>query len=1622
MTIFGYEDILERERKEREQRRGYLRWLPQPVVSQAPTPQPVVSQPVVSPPVETTTKKSIPQQPAPSWIQSWGEMRQQAPAWQRTLATVIPPLGTFAAPYTEAPVKRGFEAVGKVVEAIEKPYSAAIWSQWKQGLRAFQGQPPPSLAEYFRETLLPMTVIGGYIPGEAQRKRLEAYEKEVPEWGKFLLGATHPMWWISGSIAAKAVGGVARAAKMTRLASAAEKVAVGITEAERIAALPLTAPLEALGKRVATKVAARGVTEAVPLINERVGMLPEPEKFAALLAREGSRQRVAADLFGKLPGGKRLVAIIDKAITTKTPMESAEVLRMAMQDPKASMVFLSTRRAVAVMPLEPIKMAEGLIADPRILQIAETPTGWSMAWNDVLEWNAKNPDKYYKIADEIKPFMNELGELGKAIEAYIEKIGGLGIKRARGEDTWTYFHRVVIAIQNERMPEFAEKLANELARAKIPFTRIEGETDVEFIARFMESAGKGEIQPTKEIDSLMNELGDLMDFNIRKQNITKPRKYLTVAEGLRAGVMYSEDPVVIAQQTLGLVYDKIIDRSAASLVKPLTNRRAELMTFANQGDEILYRNALDKADDLGSRANFASASERPALRAQQRIAIAEAKQYEPIVYQELTQARESLRVAKNTQAAINRAIRGERLPPATLNMIDNNLPDISQRLRSVLAKQVPNAIRLTPEEEVQMAYRILKNKLTAEGIDPGVIDVALKTYGFEPKLDRVGAVMTRENLQFKLQDSIGRENTIRQLTREILAKQFEVPTHEVDIILEGGSRVNPTLDIAEAKRYAERIAGLIKRGLPTRKEILSRLLPSSAEAIGIKGKGRNVALRGILTDVRNIVQKAQLASNQARFARTAAMRAVENKENIGRLVMIPTLSGRFVKSQDIALIGGTETWMKGTDIASAISKIYGTKPLGVIERMVQKVGQVGGVMRMSKASLDLSVQSIQLQGGLGFDVANLLMGKPTAVWWKSTIGSWRVAATRSLREAEIIDAKWWVSNPDRIPIAMEAARNQALIEPSEYFEMFGPISHWLERRGGIGKVANAAYKQTYGRAEVAFTVGGNRMGQLVRESMWDMAVKEGKVAELCRFSNLIRGVMSSRGMGISQFQRNLESGVIFFSPRFTRSCLTLLGHMIANPTSWTGRQAIKAISGLLAVNYGFFTMAALALGQDPKINPLPKSMGGDGADWLTIKIEGRRIGLGGILSDIRAGVTLVSEAIDDPENLLAFDESNPIFNRLRQKLAPPTAAVYEYLSGRDYIGEPVRGEGLLPSKETLTWAGKWGLPIWVESTIEEGASFPGTLAEFFGARTFPESLWTRYQNRVVDLVNANRSSLNSQFIELRGVRKTEVGWDDLSPEVIFGMERLYPELRDLKNAASSEMERRGWNPLTSQYFNQRAMARERRLGILTNVQRAWEEGRISGSQARQIIQDSGRDMRIAYQTIDQDPQYAEVKAELEQKYQDRAARAENKQWVVSSTYMRYWDIINDPDLYDELGVPRYEERERQLNELKQEVGDEVWGECQNWIDWERSDYPALVKTYYQSIEVLKPYWDIHDYVMQQYGLTELDAYYKAHPDEQATIRRYVGMYAQALRQISNIQEQMRLANPEIEEALTLFYR
>lgn len=512
------------------------------------------------------------------------------------------------------------------------------------------------------------------------------------------------------------------------------------------------------------------------------------------------------------------------------------------------------------------------------------------------------------------------------------------------------------------------------------------------------------------------------------------------------------------------------------------------------------------------------------------------------------------------------------------------------------------------------------------------------------------------------------------------------------------------------------------------------------------------------------------------------------------------LPGRIFTTQELA---GKK--VIGEDIARMVEAQFGFQKPNLMERMIAASGRFGTVLRQTKAALDLSVQGIQTLPALGIDTWNLIKLRPTVTWFKGAARGWQ----RFFRPK---DALAWADQS-----AIKAAQEECV----RHGGLAVSVSEFAEATDILGKawVVGGAYR----RSGAAFTIGrsATQTYLYMAERAWVLrkAKTEAEItkalSDLARSTNVTTGAFSSRGAGIGTTQRSVENSLMF-SARLNRSIGALVNNCLHGGIS--GKMAIEAVTGLLAATYAHHTFLALAMGQKPRLNPLPESIGGDGAKWLCVKVGPMYIGVGGTIHMLvrLSGLIYAEFKKGEPENLISLSMDNPIVRAGRAKFGPPAALITDFVTGHDYLGELTR-ENWGDVAKTF---GEWGVPIWVEGmadAIKQDASFSETLAagawEIFGGRTFPETDWDR--------VKILREIYSEEDFGKQ--------YKDLNKGQVDKLLRNHPDLNELVEASKAKWAETGTEFERWYYPQQKAVIKRRDDGLKEAAQ-ALFEGKVSKYQ------------------------------------------------------------------------------------------------------------------------------------------------------------------------------------------------
>jgi len=338
-------------------------------------------------------------------------------------------------------------------------------------------------------------------------------------------------------------------------------------------------------------------------------------------------------------------------------------------------------------------------------------------------------------------------------------------------------------------------------------------------------------------------------------------------------------------------------------------------------------------------------------------------------------------------------------------------------------------------------------------------------------------------------------------------------------------------------------------------------------------------------------------------------------------------------------------------------------------------------------------------------------------------------------------------------------------------------------------------------------------GIKMAESLEHLAKTPAEMAEIDQFINEFRGLTSSAKLGVTANWRAGETAAIL-APRYNRAIAALLYDAIKGAVSFgqsglRNRLAIQGLTKGIAAISAITVALSLALGEDE--DEIKEHFDPLSSKFLTWNVAGQNIGPG---SKVRSVVKLLAQVADNPEALLQLSMDNPALRFIRGNLAPVPGGAISILTGKDYIGDPVRSDTATFTREMIV---KNFMPIWVENVIYEGGSLSQRLirgaGEFFGGRAYPET--------ESDEVNRLRDRYSAQEYGKK--------WEDLNNADRGIVREKYPSLVELEKTAKESYVEKG-SDIEQFYYNEKQKITDNRNDRLEKAAQALIDGKISKSE------------------------------------------------------------------------------------------------------------------------------------------------------------------------------------------------
>ena len=685
---------------------------------------------------------------------------------------------------------------------------------------------------------------------------------------------------------------------------------------------------------------------------------------------------------------------------------------------------------------------------------------------------------------------------------------------------------------------------------------------------------------------------------------------------------------------------------------------------------------------------------------------------------------------------------------------------------------------------------------------------------------------------------------------------------------------------------------------------------------------RNAALEKLRPVTTYLNESARLAQSEAKAAKRIIATQLRNPVNLAPMPQ-PAFSSRLFLREDVQAV---------VPFLSTPRDTLGTAGSAALEAITN----VSALSRTAQLTFDFGAS--MLQGAM------VLTNSPIS-WSKGVIKSLHAFADPATRFRYLEQ-----ESVRKVASIYQGRLHIGSTEMTEALRPGGFADRVLNKIPVAGKpVANLA-ERFQASFETFFDVARFEMGKA-----FVPAIEAGRITadEVANHINKMTGVISSRALGVSATQRQIEAAAISLAPRWFRATTAIFADSFQG--GFRGKQARLSLATFFGGTVAAYAGIATALGQEVKLDPRPTSEGGDGGQFMTVVIGGQHIGLGG--KPFSMARTLVKMA-SDPEN----DE---IYARdwVRAQSAPVTSGLWDILSGSTFLGEPVKTPGQIFQQDI---AGRL-MPFYAEAAMNDDPrpGIVGIAAEFTGLRSWPTQA-TEVRTELRDEMAAKfplarLTSDQIRYMEREGIE--EPNWDTLS----IAQKRLIAsgEIESIPAHQLKSLEK--WDERIKERGQDKPAnaARNEFFSEANDVKTFWEDE----SQKRQAGVDAGelsprdflesmRGVNAAYgnwidRVYNETGPHAEALAEL-RKFQadDKFIPAED---IARDRYIK--EIVANDDLVTEFGQYDFDEAERLEEDMRIRFGDEVIDSVQESFR-NNKETPPLWTRWLKDRDTLRPYWDL----------------------------------------------------------------
>ena len=249
---------------------------------------------------------------------------------------------------------------------------------------------------------------------------------------------------------------------------------------------------------------------------------------------------------------------------------------------------------------------------------------------------------------------------------------------------------------------------------------------------------------------------------------------------------------------------------------------------------------------------------------------------------------------------------------------------------------------------------------------------------------------------------------------------------------------------------------------------------------------------------------------------------------------------------------------------------FPNEDVGTLRGFTKVLAETGDVIRLGRTGFDLGFWMIQGLPTLGLAASKMVTSpKVGSKLMKAWVLSYKKAA-----EAMFSEDRMMLSLVDDLEYVTEGVANGLQISRSST-DVFQALQKGtiLRKLPKVGDKVDPALTKIAKPFERAFVAPGDYIRIQFYKAMRESAIlkadsKVDGLQDLTASLNNMTGALSSTAMGLNPTLQDIERGILFFSPRYTRASMALLADVFKGGVSGSAaRQSMAGMVGLGAMSY-----------------------------------------------------------------------------------------------------------------------------------------------------------------------------------------------------------------------------------------------------------------------------------------------------------------------------------------------------------------------------------------------------------------------------------------------------------------------